>query len=557
MASVYKRGTRNWYAGFTDARGVRVERSTGTTDRRLAESIARKWETEADARRSGLVDPRAEAIAASEARDIGEHLADFLRYLEGKGTSPGTIDAAEARIGFILERAGVERIADLTPSAVVEAIREARESDVTKPGGISNRTATHYLRAVKSFSRWLVRDRRTTSDALAHLAGYNDATDRRRVRRDLEADELHRIAEVASRSPAVTVDRRERDPESGEVSVSRFRLTCPDRAWAYRIAAGTGLRAGEVSSLTPESFNLDADPPTVTVEAAYSKRRRRDTQPMRRDLADALRPWLAGKAPGVPVCPIPKGRGGLLLRTDMDAARAAWLAEARSPAERERREASDFLRPIDSAGRVADFHGLRHTFISRVVASGASVKVAQELARHSTPTLTIGRYSHVRLHDLSEALEAVPGPTPGRDAEALRATGTADVPPPQNSRHSPRETPQLAATGRDDDANAPRGGERSKPRDMRGLRGVPRGDATRSGNADGRTRTADLRVMNPSEPLRFTGNAEPPRRNSRHDSTDASGSTDPDLAEVVAAWADLPAAIRAGVVAMVKAAGSR
>jgi hypothetical protein len=31
-------------------------------------------------------------------------------------------------------------------------------------------------------------------------------------------------------------------------------------------------------------------------------------------------------------------------------------------------------------------------------------------------------------------------------------------------------------------------------------------------------------------------------------------STDPDLARLVAAWADLPPAIRAGIVAMVKAA---
>ena len=67
------------------------------------------------------------------------------------------------------------------------------------------------------------------------------------------------------------------------------------------MAAGTGFRANELRSLTPESFDLDADPPTVTVQAAYSKRRRDDVQPIRPDLADALRPWLASKAPGQPV----------------------------------------------------------------------------------------------------------------------------------------------------------------------------------------------------------------------------------------------------------------
>jgi hypothetical protein len=52
---------------------------------------------------------------------------------------------------------------------------------------------------------------------------------------------------------------------------------------------------------------------------------------------------------------------------------------------------------------VVDFHALRHTYISRVVASGANIKVAQELARHSTPTLTLGRYAHVRLLDQTRA----------------------------------------------------------------------------------------------------------------------------------------------------------
>src|SRR5690606_1752119 len=153
----------------------------------------------------------------------------------------------------------------------------------------------------------------------------------------------------------------------------------------YRIAAGTGFRAGEVASLTPESFDLDGDTPTVTVEAAYSKRKRRDVQPIRADLADLLRPWLVSKAPGERVCPLPDGKAGLLLRADMDAARARWLDEARTPAERAAREESDFLRHTDAAGRVVDFHALRVHYVSRVVEAGANVKEAMELARHSDP----------------------------------------------------------------------------------------------------------------------------------------------------------------------------
>jgi hypothetical protein len=103
---------------------------------------------------------------------------------------------------------------------------------------------------------------------------------------------------------------------------------------------------------------------------------------------------------------------------------------------RERRERSDFLRFENSAGEFADFHAQRHTYISGIVAGKASVKSAQELARHSTPTLTIGRYSHTRLHDLTAALEALPGvmpPATDTQPQAMAATGTDGAIPPEVS----------------------------------------------------------------------------------------------------------------------------
>jgi hypothetical protein len=75
------------------------------------------------------------------------------------------------------------------------------------------------------------------------------------------------------------------------------------------------------------------------------------------------------------------------------------------------------------------------------------VKVAQELDRHSTPTLTIGRYAHTRLHDLTQALDNLPGVhAPDRDSEAvaLRATGTSDARSDvaESGRKHPQQNPQ-------------------------------------------------------------------------------------------------------------------
>jgi len=62
----------------------------------------------------------------------------------------------------------------------------------------------------------------------------------------------------------------------------------------------------------------------------------------------------------------------------------------------------------DADGNHADFHALRHTFVSRMLKAGANAKVVQRLARHRTPTLTLGRYAHAQDADLRHAVASVP-----------------------------------------------------------------------------------------------------------------------------------------------------
>jgi integrase len=63
----------------------------------------------------------------------------------------------------------------------------------------------------------------------------------------------------------------------------------------------------------------------------------------------------------------------------------------------------------DAAGRVVDFHALRHTFITSLARAGVHPLKAKELARHSTITLTMDVYSHVDANELRDALDSVPG----------------------------------------------------------------------------------------------------------------------------------------------------
>jgi hypothetical protein len=52
----------------------------------------------------------------------------------------------------------------------------------------------------------------------------------------------------------------------------------------------------------------------------------------------------------------------------------------------------------------ADFHSLRHTYVALLDRSGASLKQAMQLARHSDPKLTMARYGRAQLHDLEETV---------------------------------------------------------------------------------------------------------------------------------------------------------
>jgi integrase len=76
-----------------------------------------------------------------------------------------------------------------------------------------------------------------------------------------------------------------------------------------------------------------------------------------------------------------------------------------------------------------DFHALRHSYLTLGGRAGIDLRTLQELAGHSTSTLT-ERYSHRRLHGLAGAVERMPSLVPAEaPALALQATGTHGTAP--------------------------------------------------------------------------------------------------------------------------------
>ena len=208
----------------------------------------------------------------------------------------------------------------------------------------------------------------------------------RRLRRVLSLDELARLLTAA----------RDGRPFRG--------LSGEDRRIVHIVASYSGLRAAEISSLSAESFDLGSSPPTLTVLAGYPKHRREDVLPIHPYLLAELRGWLPQVKMRPRVFPGTwADRSGDMIPRDLAAAEIEY----------------------ETHDGVADFHALRHGYLTRLARSGVHPKTMQDLARHSTVTLTLDRYSHLSLVDLSAGLDALDAPAAKRDdADAVRATGT-------------------------------------------------------------------------------------------------------------------------------------
>ncbi len=333
--------------------------------------------TQANLARIGLLDAR--RLAASKA--IEHHIEDFRLSLVAKGSSAGHATQTAKRVQVLVDACGVRFYSDITGDKVQIKLQEMRADKVP----ISIQTSNYYLGAIKHFCRWMVQERRASESALEHLKPLNAKLDKnRRERRALTADEQRKLLGAAVGGGTV------------------HGMTGPERAMLYRVALETGLRAGELRSLRCKSFQLKNKPPTVSVEAGYSKRRREDTLYLKPGTARELESFLRAMLPAAHAFPMPHPIKVVeMIRTDLTAAGIKHKTDE----------------------GVVDFHALRHTFITNLTRAKVDPRTVQTLARHSTITLTMDRYAHSAHSDEVAGIQSLPdlsSPT----AFPLRATGT-------------------------------------------------------------------------------------------------------------------------------------
>jgi integrase len=390
------RECNKWYVEHRTADGV-VRRFPGFADRAATEELGRKIVRIISLHEAGVAfDPalletikkftprlraRLQKLGVLDARQSGatrpiaQLINEWRKSLQAKERTPKQIGQVTSRVERTLEAAGVKCWNDITALKIERVLKTKRDA------GLSVQTSNHFLSAVKQFSRWVVMHDYANEDPLRVLVPLNPRMDRRLVRRAFEPDEMKALLRATASGPA------------------RQGLSGTERVMLYVLAVESGLRARELFSLRASSFDLDTDRPTVSLQASASKRRRADVLPLKPETARALRAHLRDHKPWEPAFRLNRSwRAAEMLAEDRDAAKI---------------ELTD--------GRALDFHSLRHTFISNLARAGVAPRVAQALARHSTPMLTFGVYAHLGADDERRALDALP--CLGTSAHSVSARG--------------------------------------------------------------------------------------------------------------------------------------
>lgn len=437
-----------YVAKYRDAQGIVRTKGTGCRSADAARSVLHEIERKVELERAGVLTAGEVAMASHVDTPIAEHIAAFAAAQRAKGAHPDRIAADRRRVERVAEGQGWKRLGDMSAEAAAKWLgKEVAENRLTR----TNRN--EFAKSLRTFGNWCEATKRIIRTPFAHLESVTANPTRKP--RALTADELRRLIWAARLRPLAEQGRRtvpkksdpNRSPKS-RATWTRERLTPANLAEAakrgrenladdpvriealeqegrqrsliYRTLALTGLRLGELRSLTAGAFEAHGGQAFLVLPAESEKAGRGAELPLRADLRAELEAWLSDRlkaaqaecrAAGGPIpaklpadAPLIGVPEGLLRRFDKD------------------REAAGIPKN-DDRGRTVCLHGLRHTFASLLSAAGVPLRTAQEAMRHSTPVLTAKMYTDPRLLDTAGAIDSLPDLSMDGAGEAASADG--------------------------------------------------------------------------------------------------------------------------------------
>ena len=115
MSSVYKwNNTGPYIVSWFDATGRRREKSSRTTDKRVAERIAAKLDADAALRRDGVVDARQDRLFVENRKPVVEHIQAYLNHCRHAKHSVKHIQEKTRHLNRLVDETGaIEKLPDI------------------------------------------------------------------------------------------------------------------------------------------------------------------------------------------------------------------------------------------------------------------------------------------------------------------------------------------------------------------------------------------------------------------------------------------------------------
>ncbi|QQE12723.1 tyrosine-type recombinase/integrase [Planctomycetota bacterium] len=326
--------TKKWYLEFSDHNQI-VRRWAIDSDKAVANELMRKLKIIINSRITGMpLDPtlhewletapkplreRMMKIDLLEKRYLAHtdhllhHVNDFELSLQAKGNSDEYVKLKVNRVKAIVKGCKFATWGDISVTKIEAYLHKLRQP-VGEKQGMSPQTFNFYVQAIKQFCKWMVTNGRASQSPIEHLSTLNAKVDRRHERRALSVKEMQKLLDATLHSKT----RRGR-MVGGRPS---WEMTGLERAILYRLAMETGIRSSELRSLTKNSIVFDEGEAYVVVDAAYSKRKREDRQPLKPESDDLLRQFLTTRLDDEPLFNMPPKNNvaKLIFKPDIEAA---------------------------------------------------------------------------------------------------------------------------------------------------------------------------------------------------------------------------------------------
>lgn len=287
----------------------------------------------------GIID----SSRVASVKTLAEHTMEWKEFLRSKGNGAEYVEQKTTRVAKLFKACGFVMWNDIRATVVSDKLAVWR---ARKVASLSVQTSNFYLQAAKQFCNYMIRIKKcATASPLSELSSQNVKIDRRHDRRAYSVDEFCRLLHyLRTASPS-------------------WNITAAERALIYQFAAETGVRRSAIAALRVRSFGRHDGAPAVLVPAgAPNKYKHERWVLLRESMWTLLETHFVGRMPVDNAFKMPpKGHTAKMIRKDLGAARAQWIAEADGNEERQRREGSSFLRYRDDRGLFLDFHAFRHT----------------------------------------------------------------------------------------------------------------------------------------------------------------------------------------------------